>query len=92
MEEVVAIEFDSKAAVEALSGVKEQLIGTVKQYPKNPGVHNVVRQAIDHLDAAYLFTSSLVSMLTAMDSSAEEAAKQAIAEGKVVDFGAKTEA
>jgi len=67
-----------------LNEVKGALI-SVAEGNQSPAVNNLVRQCCDNLDAAYLFYTSLMGVITAQNEQVEEK----LAKGDVVQFPGK---
>jgi len=64
--------------VQCMGRAKDIMIGTARDNQQNPNIQNIVRQGIDHLDAAYLFASSMVSALIATEQAVEKKAMEVI--------------
>lgn len=78
------IEINPQEAIVKMGEIK-QMIVNIMQARQNPTVTNIVRQAIDALDTCYLFYTSLIGTINAMDQAVEEK----LASGDVIQFPGK---
>ena len=81
------IEVSAQEIINKLGEVKQAVIGIV-QANQSPTSINICRQFSDHLDAAYLFLTSLFGAIDAQN----QAVEQKVADGNVVQFPGKPEA
>ena len=84
MEDQATVEINPQDAIVKMGEVK-QMIVSIMQARQKPTVTNIVRQAIDALDTCYLFYTSLIGTINAMDQAVDEK----LASGDVIQFPGK---
>lgn len=79
------VEIDPQVAIVKMGEIKQDILN-IMQARQNPTVTNIVRQAIDSLDTCYLFYTSLLGVIRAMDQAVDEK----LAQGDVLQFPDKS--
>lgn len=83
-EQTQEVEINPQDAIVKMGEVK-QMIVNIMQARQNPTVTNIVRQCVDALDTCYLFYTSLIGTIRAMDQAVDEK----LASGDVIQFPGK---
>ena len=72
---------------DAMNEIKRKVMSAL-QVRLTPTASNIARQAMDHLDASYLFLNQFAHYMGTLDAETDAAAEDALAKGKVTNFPA----